>query len=152
VVVTKNNNMMTWDIDDNRIATVDVSAIALGGANIALGVSDVNGTTARHPSLVFTVFDNLKVTDIGAALAGDFNHDGHVDAADLTKWQGDYGGGAGSDANGDGASDGADFLAWQKNVGATSAVASATGVPEPASHVGAMIALLCCSCRRRPAR
>jgi hypothetical protein len=63
VVLTKDNNIVTWDIDDTRIATLDVSTIFLAGNNIALGESDVNSTTTRHPSLVFTVFDNLEVTD-----------------------------------------------------------------------------------------
>ena len=63
VVLTKDNNIVTWDIDDTRIATIDVSSIFLGGSNIALGESDVNSSTTRHPSLVFTVFDNLEVTD-----------------------------------------------------------------------------------------
>ncbi len=66
VVLTKNGNDVTWDIDDTRIVTADVSALTLGGNNIALGQSDVNTSTTRHPSLLFTVFDNLEVTDIAA--------------------------------------------------------------------------------------
>jgi len=64
VVLTKNGNTVTWDVDGSRIATQDVSAITLGGNNIGLGVSDVNGSTTRHPSLLFTVFDNLQVSDV----------------------------------------------------------------------------------------
>jgi hypothetical protein len=63
VVLTKNGNTVTWDVDNTRIATVDASALVLGGNNMALGVSDVNTSTTRHPSLLFTVFDNLVVTD-----------------------------------------------------------------------------------------
>ena len=69
------------------IATYDAGALALGGNNIALGVSDVNTSTARHPSLVFTVFDNLVVSDIVSAMPGDFNNDGSVDVADYTVWR-----------------------------------------------------------------
>jgi hypothetical protein len=55
---------VTWDIDDNRIATYDITNLgALGGNDIALGVSDVNSSTTRHPALLFTVFDNLVVTN-----------------------------------------------------------------------------------------
>jgi hypothetical protein len=80
--------LVTWDIDDNRIAQYDASALTLGGSNIALGQSDVNTTTARHPSLVFTVFDNLTVTDVPpAGLLGDFNSDGKVDAGDYDTWR-----------------------------------------------------------------
>ncbi len=63
VVLTKNGGIVTWDIDDTRIATFDASALTLGGGDIAIGESDVNGTTTRHPSLLFSVIDNLTVTD-----------------------------------------------------------------------------------------
>jgi hypothetical protein len=70
VVLTKDGNTVTWDIDDTRIATLDVSTISLGGNNIALGESDVNSTTTRHPSLLFTVIDNVQVTDTVPEPAG----------------------------------------------------------------------------------
>jgi hypothetical protein len=70
VVLTKDGASVTWDIDDSRIATVDTSALTLGGANFALGQSDVNSTTTRHPSLLFTVFDNVTVEDIPEPGAG----------------------------------------------------------------------------------
>lgn len=64
-------------------------------------------------------------------LAGDFDGDGIVTAADLTQWESDYGLTAGSDANGDGVSNGLDFLAWQKTLGNSAAVSNAATVPEP---------------------
>jgi hypothetical protein len=64
VVLTKDLGIVTWDVDDTRLATFDASALTLGGANLGLGVSDVNTTTTRHPSLVFTVFDDLQVESI----------------------------------------------------------------------------------------
>lgn len=67
------------------------------------------------------------------SVPGDFNGDTFVNAADLTKWKGDYGVNGNSDANGDGKSDGADFLIWQRNFGAGSAAAAAAAVPEPAT-------------------
>jgi hypothetical protein len=70
VVITKNGNQATWDIDNTRIATLDISAITMGGANIALGQSDVNGSTARLPSLLFTVFDNLVVESVPEPATG----------------------------------------------------------------------------------
>ena len=63
VLLTKLNNVVYWDIDDARIARIDVGAITLGGSNLALGQSDVNNTTTRHPILLFTVFDNLVVSE-----------------------------------------------------------------------------------------
>lgn len=64
VEITKLFGTVTWAIDGTLIATVDASALSLGGANIALGQSDVNSSTARHPALAFTVFDNLTVESV----------------------------------------------------------------------------------------
>jgi hypothetical protein len=59
--------------------------------------------------------------------AGDFNSDGQVDGADLTDpvqgWKARFGMDLG----------GADFLEWQRNLGATSSLAAAASVPEPAT-------------------
>jgi MYXO-CTERM domain-containing protein len=63
VELTKDGNIVSWAVDGSPMAQLDASALTLGGNNIALGVSDVNSTTTRHPSLLFTVFDNLTVTD-----------------------------------------------------------------------------------------
>ena len=64
VEISINNGIAKWKIDGAPIATYDASALTLGGSNIALGVSDVNTTTTRHPSLLFTVFDNLEVSSV----------------------------------------------------------------------------------------
>lgn len=64
VVITKDNNVITWVVDGTTFATVDASALTLGGQNISIGMSDLNATTTAHPQLLFTVFDNLVVTDV----------------------------------------------------------------------------------------
>lgn len=61
VVIWKVDGIITWDIDGNVIATIDANSLVLGGNNIALGQSDVNSTTTRHPSLLFSVFDDVTV-------------------------------------------------------------------------------------------
>jgi hypothetical protein len=64
VDIYKIKNNVRWFIDDNFIAGGDFSFVgALGGNNIAIGDSDVNTSTTRHPSLLFTLIDNLVVTD-----------------------------------------------------------------------------------------
>ena len=69
-----------------------------------------------------------------ALFTADFNQNGQVNGADLTKWKGDYGVNGNSDANGDGKSDGADFLIWQQQFGSGVPATAAIGaVPEPAS-------------------
>jgi hypothetical protein len=64
VDIVKNNNIITWSVDGTLLANYDASALTLGGNNIALGQSDVNTTTTRHPSLLFTVYDNLTVYEV----------------------------------------------------------------------------------------
>lgn len=64
VQISINNGIAKWKIDGAPIATYDASALTLGGSNLALGVSDVNTTTTRHPSLLFAVFDNLEVISV----------------------------------------------------------------------------------------
>ena len=149
VVITKLDNIVTWDVDEERIATFDASALALGGNNIGIGLSDVNTTTARHPSLVFTVFDNLVVTDNSSGQPGDFTGNGIVDAMDLQQWQGDFGLNDESDADGDDDSDGADFLIWQQNLGTPGQTAAAAAVPEPASSLLALSVILSAVAVRR---
>ena len=63
VEITLDNNIATWVVDSTLLASYTNSG-ALGGNNIALGTSDVNTSTTRHPSLVFDLFDNLVVTAV----------------------------------------------------------------------------------------
>jgi hypothetical protein len=65
VDLIKIGTLVKWTIDNTAIASLDTASIgALGGNNIALGDSDVNTSTTRHPSLLFSLFDNLVVTDV----------------------------------------------------------------------------------------
>jgi hypothetical protein len=83
-------------------------------------------TTARTGAVVYGAIT-------APSIPGDFDGNGLVNGADLTKWKGDYGVNANSDANGDGKSDGADFLIWQRNFGAGAATVASAAVPEPAT-------------------
>ena len=55
------------------------------------------------------------------AIAGDFDGDGEVDAADYSKWKSDFGKwvakGGGADGNGNGIVDAADYTVWRNNFG-----------------------------------
>jgi hypothetical protein len=93
------------------------------------------------------VVDALLTEVVEPPLAGDYNDDGVVDAADYTVWRDNF------DSNGPlpnetaslGIVDTADFEAWKANFGAMSAgsgQATTSGVPEPASW---LIALVCLS-------
>jgi hypothetical protein len=144
VVITKNNNTVTWAINDTTIATVDASALTLGGNNISIGMSDVNTSTARHPSLVFTLFDNLQVTDIPSlGTPGDFNNDTFVDAADYTVWRDNLDNPSDAPLNGNGdATPGVglgDYDLWKASFGGAGS-ASISAVPEPGTLLLTLIA------------
>jgi hypothetical protein len=71
-----------------------------------------------------------NITALSAApIAGDFDGNRIVNAADLGKWQAGFGMNAGSDADQDGDSDGADFLVWQRQLGSGAATAALRAVP-----------------------
>ena len=75
-------------------------------------------------------------------LAGDFNGDGAVDAADYTVWrdaEGHVGFGHAADANGDGEVSSADYDLWLANFGATTGAAQA--IPEPTTLGLALLSL-----------
>src|SRR4029078_6253532 len=111
--------------------------LTLGGSNIALGVSDVNTSTARYPTLTFTLFDNLTVTDVPAAgLPGDFNSDSKVDAADYAKWRKNEVANAALPNDAGAADQAARYALWRSNFGNPPGSGSRLGgsaVPEPSS-------------------
>lgn len=86
--------------------------------------------------------------DIAVDLAGDFDHNGKVDQADLAIWQTAFDAGTDQgDADGDGDTDGQDFIRWQQTL-RPSAVQPA---PEPATGAlafGGLLALLALPRRR----
>lgn len=80
-------------------------------------------------------------------LAGDYNNNGVVDAADYTVWRnmvGQSGDGLAADGDLSGTVDGADFDLWQASFGAPSGGAGALSrgaVPEPSSLLLLAIAI-----------
>jgi hypothetical protein len=76
----------------------------------------------------------LKVSGV----AGDYNHNGVVDAADYTVWRdslGQSGGGLAADGNGNGTVDAGDYTVWLTNfgnhAGSGAGVSAIAAVPEP---------------------
>jgi hypothetical protein len=143
VVVTKSGNLVSWEIDDSLIAKYDASALTLGGTNIAIGVSDVNASTARHPSLVFTVFDNLVVEDIAApGVNADYNGNGVVDAADYVAWRNAAANATLPNDPTPGTVDGSDYDLWRSRFGLNSGSGSGGTVPEPGTVVLLLVSAL----------
>ncbi len=152
VEIKVEDGIVTWTIDGTPIVNADTNGIGLGGNNIAIGVSDVNNTTARHPALVFTVFDNLVVSDLSvpAGQPGDFNNDTKVDASDYVTWRKNEIANAAL-PNDNGAADQASrYAVWRSNFGAAagSGLGGAT-VPEPSSLVLLVLSICACWLSRR---
>ncbi|WP_148075285.1 beta strand repeat-containing protein [Bythopirellula goksoeyrii] len=112
----------------NLDGTLDVALIEGFSPNIGdsfdiLTASSVLGTFASEdlPNIGDLLWNveytaTSVVLEVVSPFSADFDGDGDVDAEDLIKWQGDFGG-LGSDTDGDGDTDGADFLAWQRQFG-----------------------------------
>ena len=91
--------------------------------------------------------------NVVAALEGDYNFDGIVDATDYAVWRESLGQtGAGLPADGDlsGTVDTADYNLWRANFGAVAAASASASVPEPATFLlfSLAIAMPCCAARR----
>jgi hypothetical protein len=104
----------------------------IGGSPVSAIIDDLaTGTTTR------AMYDGLGYALV--SLAGDYNHDGIVDAADYAVWRGTYGqsvaAGTAADGNNDGFIDQGDYDMWTNNFGHGGAGAGggAATVPEPGS-------------------
>ncbi|TWT32305.1 hypothetical protein KOR34_40670 [Posidoniimonas corsicana] len=146
------------DFSAGGIATIEILGNAMGPLTVGdaidlitvLGTANFTGTTIQ--SLVATAPGTVLVTDTSGpaltlivasaigALAGDFNGDGVVDAADYTVWRDNLGGDDAiffGNSNNDGVIDAADYAIWTGNYGSVlAAPAPSAGlgvVPEPAA-------------------
>jgi hypothetical protein len=151
---------------DNSIAAL---AIAEVGAGRVVGAFDrntffnppgVGSHIDRHDNEIFA--QNLVLWAANAPgavpLAGDYNSDRIVDAADFTVWRDTLGQanvGLAADGNGDRNVDAADYLVWKNNFGTTwpaGGGAAAGRLPEPTCVSASVIGLICLAafrCRRQ---
>ncbi|MEN1678844.1 MAG: hypothetical protein AAGJ46_04585 [Planctomycetota bacterium] len=133
-----------------EIGTVDYSngepEEAFLDGSIGLLMSDLFSSVTVDPAFSFSVFDNVEVFDglvplPADPLAGDYNSDGMVDAADYTVWRDGFGTEFTL----------SDYDVWANNFGATAPGAS-TSIPEPAVSLLAGVAIAAGCCSRRLTR
>ena len=136
---------------------------ALGDTfNIVTTAIDIAGSfemevlPALSSNLAMRVFySEFSVTlAVVPALAGDYNANGVVDAADYTVWRdslGQTGTGLAADGNGDGMIDAGDYTVWKSNFGTHlgSGSGANAAVPEPATLAMLFTGVLTLCCRRR---
>jgi hypothetical protein len=143
-----------------EIGTIDNSnggATTVFSDTIGLLMSDLFSSVTTNPTFSFSIFDNVQVFEglvplPSDGLAGDFNGDDSVDAADYTVWRDKLGTNFDLNGNGDemggsvGIVDQADYALWKSQFGqgtlGVGATAGSTAVPEPTTASGFLVLLL----------
>ena len=103
---------------------------------LALSFGNFGGTAL--PSHFGTIsVGNVAVAEV-PLLAGDYNRDGFINAADYNNWRATFGQsatpGSGTDGNGNGTIDAADYAVWRDKLGNGDDAAS-VAVPEPSAWI-----------------
>ena len=144
--------------------TLEVSLVDLGGGMFAPGVGNtftiltatagISGTfdamilPSGYQWDVSVGTNNVVLSVTGLGLAGDYNGDGTVDAADYTVWRDAMAAGSGTLANDPtpGTVDESDYQYWRahfgETVGSGVTVGSLTAVPEPAAAALLLVGLI----------
>ncbi|HEX3599261.1 MAG TPA: endonuclease, partial [Lacipirellulaceae bacterium] len=134
--------------------TTSLATTSLGmfTASYILNFSDENIAGALNKSITLSLIGKT-------ILAGDYNGDSIVDAADYIVWRSLEGQSvtafSSADGDGNGVIDNADYDVWRANFGLTAAVGSALGsskVPEPVSFAYLFVALIGQALRWEPRR
>jgi endonuclease I len=127
------------------MAMLNTAAVGTFAATYTLMLSDENLPGALNMVLTLSL---AGVVEAAANLAGDYNLDGSVDAADYVVWRATNGQGvtpySGADGDGSGMVDDLDYLVWTSHYGEAAGAAGAhvTMVPEPGSLWLAFVALI----------
>ncbi|QDV73826.1 hypothetical protein [Botrimarina mediterranea] len=116
---------------------------------LATGADGGSNPLADDPRAIY-LLDNVRLEHAPASagpLAGDFNGDGFVNAADYTVWRDNLGAADEAAINGAGNGvdgvDPADYTVWQANYGSSAAVQSREiSIPEPAALATLSIVML----------
>jgi hypothetical protein len=137
------------------------ASIALADAVQSFDLTFITGGAAAATGLMYIDDISAMISAAAGRLAGDYNADGTVDAADYVVWRntvGESGTGLAADGNGDQRVDGGDYDVWRGNFGRAPSVGWSAGtaavtrahaaIPEPASSALCLLGMLAIgSCR-----
>jgi hypothetical protein len=166
---TTSNSYDSWNVSGAATLSGVLAVDAVGGFAPAAGqsftiltassVSAASLTLGGPDAGLFTLVKNptsLVLQSVSAGVAGDYNHNGVVDAADYVVWRNTNGqnvtAGTGADGDGNGVVNAADYTFYRARFGNTSGsgVGSGAGaVPEPAAAVLMLMACLAMANIRR---
>jgi hypothetical protein len=148
----------TMAVDGGVMVTVPFT-IAAGVTNQTFAVNFTPGNELTDPDAlplsVAYVGGSITVLPLSGGLAGDYNHNGVVDAADYVVWRrqvGQSGTGLAADGDGDGAIDIDDYQLWRTNFGRSSSTATSTGIVSAPEPTTLLLLAAACSVRRRMRR
>ena len=151
------DNLLTFSSGRDLIASVIAHEIGhnLGLSHTASGAANLMSPQGTTEQLTSTQINTvLSATNfarpVPIELAGDYNSNGVVDAADYTVWRdslGKVGSGLPADGDHDGRIESGDYVVWQSNFGASGGAAisdaiASTTTPEPSGPALALAAAL----------
>lgn len=123
---------------DAALGGVNLHQVVFDTTTLGMKTGEITITSASQSAANSEIVIPISFEVVAAALAGDYNDDGVVDAADYSVWRDELaaGGSLVNETASPGVVDSADYDAWVANFGAASAVS--TAVPEPSA-----LAMLC---------
>ncbi len=137
---------------DDFIPSAGQQFTVLTSAGLTAGGLTLTGSASDSFNLVVNGSDVI-LQSLGSLIAGDYNGNGLVDAADYTLWRDTFGQSVTTGTGADGVADGVitelDYEFWKGRFG-ISATASGEGqaVPEPTSIILLALTVICAGCRR----
>ena len=137
---------------DDFIPSAGQQFTVLTSAGLTAGGLTLTGSASDSFNLTVNGSDVI-LQSLGSLVAGDYNRNGVVDAADYTLWRDTFGQSVTTGTGADGVADGAitelDYEFWKGRFG-TAATGSGAGqaVPEPTSIILLVLSVIGAGCRR----